>query len=72
MSKLCCEGKQGNYGGTWGYALGTMPLLFGFGTFVTLLSNKFRNRLIKLGLIFVLLLAFMMFVRGIRFIILNS
>jgi len=53
------------------FALGTMPLLFGFGTFVTLLSNKFRNRLIKLGLFFVLLLAFTMFVRGINYIVIN-
>lgn len=54
------------------FALGTMPLLFGFGSFVTLLNNKFRSRLIKLGFIFVLLLAFMMFVKGIGFILINS
>jgi uncharacterized protein len=51
------------------FALGTMPLLFGFGTFFTLINNKFRNRLIKLGFMFVLLLAFMMLMRGIGYIV---
>lgn len=50
------------------FALGTLPLLFGFGTFVTFLNNKLRTRLIKLGFMFVLLLAFMMLMRGVRFI----
>lgn len=50
------------------FALGTMPLLFGFGTFVTLLTNRFRHRLIKLGYIFILFLSFIMLMNGIRYI----
>ncbi len=51
------------------FGLGTLPLLMGFGTFVTLLSVRFRNRLIKMGYIFVLLLAFIMLIKGIGYII---
>ena len=51
------------------FSMGTIPLLLGFGTFVTLLSVKFRSRLIKLGLLFVLLLGFMMVTRGLSFVI---
>ena len=46
------------------FALGTIPLLLGFGTFVTLLSPRWRSRLVKLGLMFVLLLALIMVVKG--------
>lgn len=49
------------------FSLGTVPLLMGFGTFVTLLSPKLRSRLVKLGLLFVLLLGFMMIMRGLSF-----
>lgn len=51
------------------FSLGTIPLLLGFGTFVTLLSVKFRIRLVKLGLLFVLLLGFMMVMRGMGFLV---
>jgi len=50
------------------FSLGTVPLLFGFGTFVTLLSARFRSRLVKLGLLFVFLLGFMMVMRGLSFV----
>lgn len=50
------------------FYLGTLPLLFGFGTAITMLGPKFRIRLIKLGYIFVFLLGFMMVMRGIGFI----
>lgn len=50
------------------FSLGTVPLLLGFGTFVTLLSVKFRSRLVKLGLFFVLLLGLMMMMQGMRFV----
>lgn len=49
------------------FSLGTVPLLYGFGTVVTVLSPKFRNRLIKLGFVFVLLLGLMMTMRGMRY-----
>jgi sulfite exporter TauE/SafE/copper chaperone CopZ len=50
------------------FSLGTVPLLLGFGTFVTLLSARFRSRLVKLGLLFVFLLGFMMVMRGLSFV----
>ncbi|MHB1652832.1 MAG: urease accessory protein UreH domain-containing protein [Desulfitobacteriaceae bacterium] len=50
------------------FSLGTIPILLGFGTFVTLLSAKFRSRLVKLGLLFVLLLGLMMVMRGMSFV----
>lgn len=50
------------------FSLGTIPLL-GFGTFLTLLSVKMRTRLVKLGLLFVLLLGFMMMMRGMSFLV---
>lgn len=51
------------------FSLGTIPLLLGFGTFVTLLNVKVRTRLVKLGLLFVLLLGFMMVTRGLSFLV---
>ena len=48
------------------FSVGTVPLLLGFGTFITLLSARFRSRLVKLGLFFVLLLSFMMLMQGMR------
>ena len=49
------------------FSLGTIPLLYGFGTVVTALSPKFRNRLIKLGFVFVLFLSIMMVMRGMSY-----
>lgn len=49
------------------FSLGTVPLLYGFGTIVTALSPKFRNRLIKLGFVFVLFLSLMMIMRGVSY-----
>jgi sulfite exporter TauE/SafE/copper chaperone CopZ len=49
------------------FSLGTVPLLYGFGTFVTALSPKFRKRLIKLGFVFVLFLSIMMTMRGMSY-----
>lgn len=49
------------------FSLGTVPLLYGFGTVITTLSPKFRNRLIKLGFVFVLFLSIMMTMRGISY-----
>jgi len=51
------------------FALGTIPLLLGFGTFVTLLSPRWRSRLVKLGLMFVLLLALLMLIKGMGLVI---
>ena len=51
------------------FSLGTIPLLLGFGTFVTLLSPRWRSRLVKLGLMFMVLLGVMMIMRGISAIV---
>lgn len=49
------------------FSLGTVPLLYGFGNVANFLSATTRIRLVKLGLIFVVLLAFMMISKGIAF-----
>lgn len=49
------------------FSLGTVPLLFGFGTAVSVLNPKIRTRLVKLGLLFVVFLGVMMTMRGLSF-----
>ena len=50
------------------FTLGTIPLLLGFGSVVTFLNAEIRSRLVKLGLLFVLLLGLMMVMRGMSFV----
>jgi len=54
------------------YALGTAPLMFGLGNIISLISNKFMKKAMKISAIIVALLALIMLWRGIVTINANS
>jgi plastocyanin domain-containing protein len=46
------------------YALGTIPLMFGFGIFISKISNQFIGKIIKVSGVLVIILGIIMFNRG--------
>ena len=46
------------------FSVGTVPLMFGFGNMLSLISHKFTNRIIKISAIFVMVLGLIMLNRG--------
>lgn len=46
------------------FSIGTVPLLFGFGALSSLLSQKFTNKVMKVGAAFVVILGISMFQNG--------
>lgn len=46
------------------YSLGTVPMIFGFGVFITFLGKKYIHKIIKVSGVVVLLLGFIMINRG--------
>ncbi|MFA5022434.1 MAG: sulfite exporter TauE/SafE family protein [Patescibacteria group bacterium] len=53
------------------FALGTIPLMFGFGAFISFLSKKYMNKIIKISAVIVGLLALIMIGRGLASLGLN-
>ncbi len=46
------------------YSLGTIPLMFGFGTFISYISSNYLRKIMKVSAVFIGILALIMIMRG--------